>query len=328
MTEYNGQELRNEVTPPELYLNRRKIMQAVGAAVTMSTTALAYRWFNPVRQLDLTTNSLGEIDSGLTRERQLAAGYLVDEPLTAESSIISYNNFYEFTTDKNSVAQAARGFTTDGWKVEIDGLVENPLSLSMDELKQLGPLEERIYRMRCVEAWSMVIPWAGIQLSHVIDAVKPRKEAKYVAFETLFDPVRMPGQKTNALDWPYVEGLRLDEAMHPLTILAVGLYGRELPPQDGAPVRLVVPWKYGFKGIKSIVKITLTDQQPPTSWNRYAPREYGFLANVNPQVPHPRWSQATEQRIGESGRRPTLMFNGYAAQVAKLYAGIDLSMQF
>jgi len=182
--------------------------------------------------------------------------------------------------------------------------------------------------MRCVEAWSMVIPWAGIQLSHLLNATRPKPTAKFVAFETLFDPSRMPGQQTDVLEWPYVEGLRLDEAMHPLAILAVGLYGKDLPPQDGAPVRLVVPWKYGFKGIKSIVKITLTDTEPPTSWNRFAPDEYGFLANVNPNVPHPRWSQATEQRIGESGRRATLMFNGYEKHVAHLYANLDLSVHY
>ncbi len=328
MTEYSGRELRDEVTPQGLYLNRRKFLKAAGTIASVSGAAVAYRFFNPVHQMELNTTSLGELAVGLTEPQRKAAGYVTDEPMTAESSIISYNNFYEFTTDKNAVAQAASGFTTDGWKIEIGGLVENPLVVSLDELKQLGPLEERIYRMRCVEAWSMVIPWAGIQLSHVLDAVKPTQAAKFVAFETLLDPARMPGQKTNVLEWPYVEGLRLDEAMHPLTILALGLYGRELPPQDGAPVRLVIPWKYGFKGIKSIVKITLTDREPPTSWSRYAPREYGFLANVNPQVPHPRWSQATEQRIGESGRRPTLMFNGYGDQVAQLYDGLDLSVNF
>lgn len=328
VTEYSGQELKDEVTPHGLYLNRRKLLKAAGTVVTLTGAALAYRFFNPVHQMELTTTSLGELADGLTQQQRRDAGYLIDEPLTAESSVISYNNFYEFTTDKNAVAQAASGFKTDGWKIEIGGLVENPIIVSIDELKQLSPLEERIYRMRCVEAWSMVIPWAGIQLSRILDVVRPSQAAKFVAFETLFDPVRMPGQNTNVLDWPYVEGLRLDEAMHPLTILAMGLYGRELPPQDGAPVRLVIPWKYGFKGIKSIVKITLTDKEPPTSWNRYAPREYGFLANVNPQVPHPRWSQATEQRIGESGRRPTLMFNGYEAQVAHLYEGLDLSLNF
>ena len=207
-------------------------------------------------------------------------------------------------------------------------MVHKPATFTIPQLKAVGPIEERIYRMRCVEAWSMVIPWAGLQLSHLIDAVEPMVEAKYVAFETLYDPKRLPGQKTSVLEWPYVEGLCLDEAMHPLTLLAVGLYGKELPAQDGAPVRLITPWKYGFKGIKSIVKITLLSDEPPTSWRRFAPAEYGFLANVNPKVPHPRWSQATEQRIGESGRRETLMFNGYDAQVASLHQDLDLSINF
>jgi sulfoxide reductase catalytic subunit YedY len=208
--------------------------------------------------------------------------------------------------------------------IEVGGECHAPRMFDLDDLRRLGPPEERVYRMRCVEAWSMVIPWAGISLSKLLDVVKPTAAATHVAFQTLLDPSRMPNQNSNALAWPYVEGLRMDEAMHPLTLLATGLYGRELPPQDGAPVRLVVPWKYGFKGIKSIVKITLASMQPPTSWSKYAPKEYGFFANVNPDHPHPRWSQATEQRIGESGRRKTLMFNGYADQVASLYSGMDL----
>ena len=196
------------------------------------------------------------------------------------------------------------------------------------DLRAISPPEERVYRMRCVEAWSMVIPWAGFSLSRLLARVEPMASAKYVAFETLHDPARMPNQRTGVLDWPYVEGLRIDEAMHPLALLATGLYGQELPPQDGAPVRLVTPWKYGFKGIKSIVKITLTESEPPSTWNRRAPREYGFFANVNPNHDHPRWSQATEQRIGEVGRRKTLLFNGYADQVASLYAGMDLDVHY
>lgn len=226
------------------------------------------------------------------------------------------------------MAAAAAGFRTTGWQIEVAGLVRKPRTFNLDDFRRISPPEERIYRMRCVEAWSMVIPWAGIPLSRLLDVVEPTSDAKYVAFETLFDPERMPGQKTAVLDWPYVEGLRLDEAMHPLTLLATGLYGRELPPQDGAPVRLVIPWKYGFKGIKSIVKISLVASQPVSSWNRYLPHEYGFFANVNPNVDHPRWSQATEQRIGESGRRETLMFNGYEQQVADLYTGLDLRRYF
>ncbi len=324
---FSGSELRGEVTPPALYANRRRFMQGLGAAGTLAASAGIYRWFNPVRKMELETATIADLASvELTQDQRRELGYLVDEPMTSESNIISYNNFYEFTTDKNAVAEKAKNFDTAGWQIRVEGMVHKPTTFTIPELKSLGPIEERIYRMRCVEAWSMVIPWAGLQLSHFIDAVEPMTEAKYVAFETLHDPERMPGQKTKVLQWPYVEGLRMDEAMHPLTLLAVGLYGKELPAQDGAPVRLVTPWKYGFKGIKSIVKITLLSEEPPTSWNRYAPMEYGFLANVNPNVPHPRWSQATEQRIGETGRRKTLMFNGYESQVASLYEGLDLSI--
>jgi sulfoxide reductase catalytic subunit YedY len=242
--------------------------------------------------------------------------------------ITHYNNFYEFSTDKEGVAAAAANFETKGWQVSVEGLVGKPKIFALDDLLKISPPEERIYRMRCVEGWSMVIPWAGFSLSKLLDVVEPTSDAKYVAFETLLDPKRMPGQSSDVLEWPYVEGLRMDEAMHPLTLLASGIYGRALPPQDGAPVRLVIPWKYGFKGIKSIVKIKLAATQPRTSWNEYAANEYGFYANVNPHVDHPRWSQATEQRIGESGRRPTLMFNGYEEQVGHLYAGMDLRANF
>jgi len=207
-------------------------------------------------------------------------------------------------------------------------MVNKPRAFSMDDLRSIAPPEERIYRFRCVEAWSMVIPWLGYSFSKLLAKVEPQGSAKYVAFETLYDPMRMPNQKSNVLDWPYREGYRIDEVMHPLCLLTTGLYGKELPPQDGAPVRMILPWKYGFKNIKSIVKITLTDKQPPTTWNKWAASEYGFYANVNPGHPHPRWSQATEQRIGESGRRKTLMFNGYAAQVASLYAGMDLDVDY
>lgn len=328
-TNLSGRELRDEVTPPSLYANRRRFMQGVGAVGTLAASAGVYRWFNPVRNMELDTAAIDDLASvELTREQRIEQGFLVDEPMTSESNIISYNNFYEFSTDKYAVADVAKNFDTTGWQIRVDGLVRKPTTFTIPELKSVGPIEERIYRMRCVEAWSMVIPWDGLQLSHLIDAVEPMSDAKYVAFETLYDPKRMPGQNTSVLQWPYIEGLRLDEAMHPLTLLAVGLYGKELPAQDGAPVRLVTPWKYGFKGIKSIVKITLTSDEPPTSWKRFAPTEYGFLGNVNPHVPHPRWSQATEQRIGESGRRETLMFNGYEAQVASLYQGLDLSVNF
>jgi len=255
-------------------------------------------------------------------------GYRADEPMTSLAAITHYNNFYEFSTDKDGVADRAQGFQTAGWRVSVEGLCAKPRVFDLDDLLKLSPPEERVYRMRCVEAWSMVIPWAGFSLSKLLERVEPLSGARYVAFETLLDPARMPGQKTGVLDWPYVEGLRMDEAMHPLTLLASGIYGRALPPQDGAPIRLVVPWKYGFKGIKSIVKVALVADQPKTTWNQQASAEYGFFANVNPRVDHPRWSQATEQRIGESGRRPTLMFNGYEKQVAGLYAGMDLRANF
>lgn len=319
----------NEITPPSVYFNRRTFMRAGIAAATAMATASIYRKLNPrmfvsansvpITGLKQATESDGEL---LTR------GWRVDEDRTAEDSILSYNNFYEFTTEKEGVAEAARNFKTDGWQLIVDGMVNQPQTFTIDDLHQMSPPQERVYRMRCVEAWSMVIPWAGVPLAHLLDAVEPMAGAKYVAFETLHDPARMPGQLTDVLEWPYIEGLRLDEAMNPLTLLATGLYGKMLPPQDGAPVRLITPWKYGFKGIKSIVRITLMMDQPQTSWNRYSSSEYGFYANVNPLVDHPRWSQATEQRIGESGRRKTLMFNGYADQVADLYEGMDLHSNF
>ena len=226
------------------------------------------------------------------------------------------------------IPRAAAGFSTAGWKIAVGGLCARPRVFDLDDFRRLAPPEERVYRHRCVEAWSMVIPWVGFPVRALLDAVQPLGSAKYVAFETLLDPARFPNQGSHVLEWPYVEGLRLDEAMHPLAIFAIGLYGEELPAQDGAPVKLVVPWKYGFKGIKSIVKITLTDKQPPTTWNKQAPSEYGFYANVNPNHDHPRWSQATEHRIGDAGRRPTLMFNGYGEQVAGLYAKQDLDVHF
>jgi sulfoxide reductase catalytic subunit YedY len=304
-------------------------MQGVGAVGTLAASAGVYRWFNPVHHAELATATIDELASvELTKEQRIEQGFLVDDPMTSESNIISYNNFYEFSTDKYAVAEAAKDFDTTGWQIRVEGLVHKPTTFTIPELKSVGPIEERIYRMRCVEAWSMVIPWAGLQLSHLIDAVEPMADAKYVALETLYDPQRMPGQNTSVLQWPYIEGLRLDEARHPLTLLAVGLYGKELPAQDGAPVRLVTPWKYGFKGIKSIVKISLTEHQPKTAWNTAAKGEYGFYANVNPDVAHPRWSQASERRIGDLARRPTLPFNGYAEQVAGLYSGMDLAKFF
>lgn len=335
-----------EVTPPALYFNRRTIMRGGVAAASVAATASLYRWLNPTALIKNDSVSLLPIEPQPPTEAPPVApggskpaepptvepdkselikkGFLVDEPLTQELYITNYNNFYEFTTSKEGVAELAAEFKTDGWQVTVDGLVDKPQTFTIDQLHALSAPQERIYRMRCVEGWSMVIPWIGLPLADLLQAVSPQSSARYVAFETLLDVDRMPGQLFKTLDWPYVEGLRLDEAMHPLTLLATGLYRKALPPQDGAPIRLVVPWKYGFKGIKSIVRISLVATEPPTSWNRAAPGEYGFYANVNPEVDHPRWSQATEQRIGQRGRRKTLMFNGYGEQVEKLYAGMDL----
>jgi sulfoxide reductase catalytic subunit YedY len=312
----------SQITPPAVYFNRRKLLQGGLVAASAVATGAIYRAVNGVSREATTTNKL---ESVVTPASPV---YRVDEPMTSLASITNYNNFYEFSTSKEGVAPAAAGFDTSNWKIDVGGLVHAPRTFDLDDLRKLAPTEERVYRMRCVEAWSMVIPWAGYSLAKLLESVKPTSAARYVAFETLLDPKRMPGQKSRVLDWPYVEGLRLDEAMHPLTLLASGIYGRELPPQDGAPMRLVVPWKYGFKGIKSIVRITLTSNMPPTTWNLQAPREYGFFANVNPEVDHPRWSQATEQRIGENGRRKTLLFNGYGEQVASLYAGMNLRENF
>lgn len=260
--------------------------------------------------------------------------YGMPTPMTAEKLSTTYNNFYEFGTDKSDPAAKAHSLTTKPWRVKIDGLVGRPTEFLLEDLLKGIALEERIYRHRCVEGWSMVVPWVGFPLSEILKRVEPLGGAKFVAFETVVRPEEMPGQRPSfpALPWPYVEGLRLDEAMHPLTILAVGLYGETLPNQNGAPLRLVVPWKYGFKGIKSIVRISLVEKQPGTSWERQNPREYGFYSNVNPEVDHPRWTQKTERRIGESGlftkRRATLPFNGYAEQVAHLYAGMDLRKDY
>ncbi|MES1210462.1 MAG: protein-methionine-sulfoxide reductase catalytic subunit MsrP [Pseudomonadota bacterium] len=254
--------------------------------------------------------------------------YLVDEKQTKREDITTYNNFYEFGTDKGDPARNAGSLRTRPWTLACEGEIKKPRVLDIDALLKLFPLEERVYRLRCVEAWSMVIPWVGFPLAALLKQLEPTSAAKYVALTTLLAPDQMPGQKRPVLDWPYVEGLRIDEAMHPLTILAVGLYGSALPNQNGAPLRLVVPWKYGFKSIKSIVKIRLVAELPPTSWNRSAPGEYGFYSNVNPDVDHPRWSQAKERRIGEFLKRKTLPYNGYAGEVASLYAGMDLRKNF
>jgi len=316
-----------EITDPAVYFNRRNFIRAGILAASAVATGLVYRRLNPVGSGKVNTPVIQGILNPPTTTAE-ASGFRVNEPETSLENITHYNNFYEFSTDKEGVAPAAEGFDTDGWQVSVEGLVNKPRVFDLDDLLKISPPEERIYRMRCVEAWSMVIPWVGFSLSKLLSVVEQLSSAKYVAFQTLLDPKRMPGQRSDVLDWPYVEGLRMDEAMHPLTILASGLYGRKLPAQDGAPIRLVVPWKYGFKGIKSIVKIRLVATPPRTTWSAYAPNEYGFFANVNPHVDHPRWSQATEQRIGESGRRPTLLFNGYEEQVGHLYAGMDLRKYF
>ncbi|MDT0215944.1 protein-methionine-sulfoxide reductase catalytic subunit MsrP [Alcaligenes sp. AB3] len=255
----------------------------------------------------------------------------LDDTPTSESDITSYNNFYEFGTGKEDPARHSGQFKTEPWALQIDGLVHKPLTLDMDQILKLAPLEERIYRLRCVEAWSMVVPWVGYSLSALLKQAEPQGSARFVRFETAADPETMPGLRSRILNWPYVEALRLDEAMHPLTLLATGLYGKSLPVQNGAPVRLIVPWKYGFKSAKSLVRITLTDTMPESSWMKVAPHEYGFYANVNPEVPHPRWSQATERVIGSgffATKKPTLPFNGYAEDVAGLYADMDLRRNY
>ena len=317
----------SEITPPAVYFNRRNFIRAGILAASAAATGVVYRKLNRVATGEIKTAQLEGVISA-SAATNAVPGFRVDEAETSLEDISHYNNFYEFSTDKEGVASAAADFDTKGWRVSVEGLVNKPQVFDLDDLLKISPPEERIYRMRCVEGWSMVIPWAGFSLSKLLDVVEPASGAKFVAFETLLDPRRMPGQRSDVLNWPYVEGLRMDEAMHPLTLLASGIYGRALPPQDGAPIRLVTPWKYGFKGIKSIVKIKLVATQPRTTWSEYASNEYGFYANVNPHVDHPRWSQATEQRIGESGRRPTLMFNGYEEQVGHLYAGMDLRKNF
>ena len=318
----------SEITPLSVYLNRRAFMKLGLAAASVVTTGWVYRRLNRAGSAAVDTPSLAGLRPSLDGPAGIASGFRVDEPMTPLLGISNYNNFYEFSTNKESVASAAAGFVSKPWQVAVGGMVHKPRVFDLDELLRSIPLEERVYRMRCVEGWSMVIPWSGFPLAKLLERVEPMGGVEYVAFETLLDPKRMPGQKGDVLPWPYIEGLRMDEAMHPLTLLAVGLYGHELPAQNGAPLRLVVPWKYGFKGIKSIVKITLQSTRPATTWNMSAPTEYGFFSNVNPEVDHPRWSQATEQRIGESGRRPTLMFNGYGPQVAHLYSGMDLRANF
>ncbi len=306
----------SDVTPRALYLRRREFLAAAGAVAAAGLGTLG------------APGSAQAQTHGAKLPNVKKGPFGTDEALTPFEDITTYNNFYEFGTDKDDPSKHAKSLRTRPWDVEIDGAVAKPGKFAIDDLIKPYQLEERIYRLRCVEAWSMVIPWIGFPLSEVLKRVEPTSKGKYVEFTTKFAPTQMPGQMVPVLEWPYVEGLRLDEAMHPLTILAVGLYGEVLPNQNGAPLRLVVPWKYGFKSIKSIVRIRLVEKEPRTAWNKSAPREYGFYSNVNPEVDHPRWSQARERRIGEFFKRKTLMFNGYGDQVASLYAGMDLKKYY
>ena len=313
----------SEITPESTYLSRRQFLKAMGVVGSGALLAACAGKSTP-----LATEVMEAAETTVaTFEGSSASIYDPGEPLNTYDEITNFNNFYEFSLDKTKVAKLAKDFQTSPWDVEVFGLVENPKTFGMEDLLKFEH-EERIYRMRCVEGWSMVIPWLGFPLSRLLAEVSPLSTAKYVRFQTLANIKQMPGLNNFTFPWPYEEGLRMDEAMHDLTILATGLYGKTLPPQNGAPIRLVVPWKYGFKGIKSIIKIELTEEQPENFWNETAPHEYGFYANVNPDVKHPRWSQSTERRIGETGRRETLMFNGYAEEVAHLYAGMDLSVNY
>ena len=301
----------SEITPHDVYLNRRQFMTGVAAlAVAPAFAASSSSNHGP---------KLAGIRSG---------SYSSKEEPTPFDSVTSYNNFYEFGTGKDDPAERSHTLKTRPWTVSVEGEVKRQKTFDIDDLMKLAPLEERVYRLRCVEGWSMVIPWVGFSLAELIKQVEPTGNAKFVEFVSLLDPKQMPGQRSSVLDWPYIEGLRIDEANHPLTLLALGLYGEVLPNQNGAPIRLVVPWKYGFKSAKSIVKIRFVEKAPITSWMRAAPNEYGFFSNVNPNVSHPRWSQARERRIGEFFKRDTLMFNGYEEQVAGLYRGLDLRKYF
>jgi sulfoxide reductase catalytic subunit YedY len=318
----------SEITPEHVYLNRRQLIAGMGALAAASLLGgCAAESESETPTPAPATPSAATPSATTAPPSPTAKAKQLEETLTPLEDVASYNNFYEFTLSKTRVAELAEDFETSPWDVKVGGLVKQPGTFTLEEIFAFEQ-EERIYRMRCVEGWSMVIPWRGFPLSALLEAVEPTSEAEYVRFETLYDPEQMPGQETRVLTWPYVEGLRLDEAMHDLTILATGLYGKDLPPQNGAPVRLVVPWKYGFKSIKSIVKIDLVAEMPTTAWVDAAPNEYGFYANVNPDVPHPRWSQATERVIGTGERRKTELFNGYEGQVAHLYAGMDLEENF
>jgi sulfoxide reductase catalytic subunit YedY len=307
----------SEITPEHHYLSRRGFLKGMGV-ISASAMVLAACRGQSVSSTDIpATMKVSSTPEGVGEP----------ESLTSFEAITNYNNYYEFSTNKEAVARLAKDFSTSPWKIEVGGLVNNPKTFDLDDLEKFSQ-QERVYRLRCVEAWSMVIPWVGFPLAEMLREVEPTSGAKYVRFETIYDPNQMPGQKSDWYQWPYIEGLRLDEAMHDLTMLATGLYGQPLLPQSGAPVRLVVPWKYGFKSIKGIVKIDLVEEMPTSLWMAAAPNEYGFYANVNPEVSHPRWSQASERRIGESSRQKTLMFNGYEEEVAHLYSDMDLSVNY
>ena len=316
----------SDITPRAIYEQRRDLIKLLAGGAAGAVLA---GWAG--RDAMAQTPRPGKL-AALPGARSAVAGAVTMEKLTDYGDVTGYNNFYEFGTDKADPARHAHALQTSPWSVEIEGLVNKPGRYALEDLLKLSPMEERIYRLRCVEGWSMVIPWVGYSLSALIKRVEPQGSAKYVEFVTLADPKQMPGLRSRVLDWPYTEALRLDEALHPLTLLTFGMYGEVLPKQNGAPVRLVVPWKYGFKSAKSIVKIRFIEQEPRTAWNKAAANEYGFYSNVNPDVDHPRWSQATERRIGEDGlfakKRKTLLFNGYEAQVGQLYAGMDLRKNY
>ncbi len=308
-----------DVTPKSVYTNRREFLRAMGIAGGVAMAG-ASAWRLGVSPEEAHATSKLTVAS--------KSPFSTTEKQTPYNDVTHYNNFYEFGTDKTDPAKNSQNFRTSPWSVSVEGEVKKPRKFNLDEILKIAPLEERIYRHRCVEGWSIVVPWIGFSFNELVKLAEPTPKAKYVAFETYFDPGQMPQAKYSGLDYPYVEGLRLDEAMNPLALLTVGMYGETLPNQDGAPVRLVVPWKYGYKSIKSIVKIRFVAKEPPTTWNRMAPQEYGFYSNVNPNVDHPRWSQAKERRLGEIVKRNTLMFNGYGDQVASLYSGMDLKKNY
>ncbi|HSY90711.1 MAG TPA: protein-methionine-sulfoxide reductase catalytic subunit MsrP [Candidatus Binatus sp.] len=309
----------SEITPKSLYLNRRQFLTGAAIAGAATATGLGVREIVSPSTTALAANKIDGI-----KKSPLST----TETITPYKDVTNYNNYYEFSTNKDEPAKLAQKFRTRPWKVKIEGLVDKKQELDIDTILKMAPPEERIYRHRCVEGWSIVVPWVGFSLSELIKRVNPTAKANFVEFTTLYDLSQMPGQQRSVLQWPYVEGLRMDEAMNPLALLCFGMYGEDLPNQDGAPLRIVVPWKYGFKSAKAIVKIRFTEKQPLNTWNISAPTEYGFYSNVNPNVDHPRWSQAKERRLGEFSKRPTLMFNGYADQVASLYAGMDLKKNF